>query len=198
MAYPCCPVAAHMASCAARCCVRLNEYQGCVLPSALCSASQTGTEALKTGAAIFPAHTCGVGTAIMPVCLKQPDPVLCSLLWRVPRTTRAHASSAGILFSAEYGAQRSIRAQAAQSDASANDVGQAFQGTPVSKTSVLVVGGTGTLGRQVVRRAIDVGYDVRCIVRPRPVPADFLRDWGATTVQVHMLITADIRIKDVL
>jgi hypothetical protein len=37
----------------------------------------------------------------------------------------------------------------------------------------------------VVRRALDEGYDVRCLVRPRLTPADFLRDWGATTVQVR-------------
>lgn len=43
-----------------------------------------------------------------------------------------------------------------------------------------------SVASQVVRRALDEGYEVRCTVRPRQNPADFLRDWGATTVQVQI------------
>ena len=33
---------------------------------------------------------------------------------------------------------------------------------------------------------MDAGYDVRCLVRPRQSPADFLRDWGARTVSGNL------------
>eukprot|EP00775_Hariotina_reticulata_P004357 gene4357-4610_t len=77
------------------------------------------------------------------------------------------------------------RSRSNQLQCTASQAGAAA-GTPVPKNSILVVGGTGTLGRQVVRKALDEGYEVRCIVRPRMNPADFLRDWGAITVQADL------------
>jgi len=60
-----------------------------------------------------------------------------------------------------------------------------------STMQVLVIGGTGTLGRQIAKNAIDAGHKVRCMVR-KPKSASFLQEWGCELTRGNLINKDDI------
>ena len=56
---------------------------------------------------------------------------------------------------------------------------------------ILLVGATGTLGRQIAKQAVECGHQVRCFVR-NPRKASFLQEWGCELTKGNLLNSSDI------
>mmetsp|Transcript_27162 Transcript_27162/g.90294 ORF Transcript_27162/g.90294 Transcript_27162/m.90294 type:complete len:573 (+) Transcript_27162:91-1809(+) len=141
------------------------------LAAAPVSAGAAGPAAAGMSSAVVTAGA--VGTA---VCLAAKRRGAAST------STKARGGDLGRLPSGRAGAATPRRNTAQMQEEQIEEV-RGMAGSIVKKTTVLVLGSTGTVGRQVVRQMLNAGYSVRCLIRNKADrPFSFLVDWGASCV----------------